>query len=114
VLDLNQVKYKLSYYYDYPGICIGKEIFIRPEWCSAGVIAHESAHVSWFELTQQQQIEFFKVFNEELVSDYLMIMLDRKNDYMNTSAIEAHAECYRYLGQQAPQSLRKFYPYLLT
>lgn len=110
----NQVKYKLSYYYDVPACAfqVEKEIYIRPEWCSAGVIAHENAHISWNELTKEQESEFFKVYQSELISDYLMIMLDRENDYMNTSPIEAHAEVYRYLGSQMPESLKTFYPKL--
>jgi hypothetical protein len=89
------------------------KLFINPKWANKGVLAHELSHVCYFLLlTPYEQLEFDKAFAESLVGDALVMLLDKENDYMNTSNIEGYAEVYRYLGERMPDSLKKYYPEL--
>jgi hypothetical protein len=89
------------------------EIYVKPEWCNAGIIAHEQAHTAWFNLlTAEERAAFESEYYRQLISDRWMIYLNQVNWYMNTSTVEAHAEVYRYLGEKMPESLKQYYPKL--
>ncbi len=91
-----------------------KRMEINPQWANPGVLAHENAHISYSFLTEQEKADFRTVFNEEvLVRDSLVQLLYSQNQYMKTSVVECHAECYRFLGFSLPFGLKQFYPKLL-
>jgi|SRR3972149_10480479 len=90
-----------------------KHIIVRPEWASPGVIAHESAHVAYsLFLNQNQKTNFTVVI--ELVSqkNKLVRRIIKETNWGNVWQ-ERHAEIYRFLGQQMPKELKKYYPKLL-
>jgi hypothetical protein len=101
--------------YPYPAGTIAqtKEITFNPEWVNTGVLAHEICHIVWYGLSSQQKELFNLAYTGMLITDPLMILLDSKNGYMNTTIVEAHAEVYRYLGKQMPSELKPFYSRLL-
>ncbi len=86
---------------------------IQPGWCNAGVIAHEMAHISWSLLIAEQQVEFASLHDSLKDTEPLMTLLYSQNGYGLTSAIEGHAEIYRYLGAQMPAALKRYYPKLM-
>ena len=45
-------------------------------------------------------------------SDPLIALAWDTIPYMRTNDIEAHAECYRYVGQEIPDNLKPYYPKL--
>lgn len=90
----------------------GTHMVCRPEYMNAGVIAHENSHNSRRLLTEDECLEFETRYCTLVQTDKLMVLLDVQNSYMNTTIVEAHAEVYRYLGQQMPTPLKKFYPRL--
>lgn len=85
---------------------------VRPEYCNAGVIAHEQAHNSYALLTDGQKLEFSATYNSLKDTDPLIRFLYCKNTYGLTSDVEGMAEIYRYLGDKVPNSLKPFYPKL--
>lgn len=88
-----------------------RTIKIRPEWLNKGVIAHENAHNSYFYLTPEQKDAFAVDFDAHK-TDPLPAYLFSINAYGLSSYIEGHAELYRYLGDQMPEALKKYYPKL--
>jgi hypothetical protein len=90
------------------------EMRIRPEWANEGVLAHEFAHESYSLLSNKQKADFQTKYSQYLTTDPLMVLLHSKNTYMNTNIIEAHAEVYRYIGEQMPVNLYQYYPKLLV
>lgn len=93
------------------GIRNKRYLSVRPEWCNAGVIAHEQAHNSYDLLSFDQIINFKNDYTPLIKSD--LKLLFSKHPYGLTSYVEAHAEIYRYLGQAMPESLKKYYPKLV-
>ncbi len=89
-----------------------KTLLIRPEYANPGILAHEFSHLSYRLLAEAQKKWFVEDYNAAMKIDVLLQFLGSKNSYMNTSMIEAHAEIFRYLGNQMPASLRAFYPKL--
>ncbi len=86
---------------------------INPQWANPGVVAHESAHISYSFLSETEKAEFKTTLEENLKTSPLMKLLSEKNSYMNTNVVEAHAECYRFIGEKLPEIMKKFYPRLL-
>lgn len=89
-----------------------RHLTIRPESCNPGVIAHEQAHNSYALLTDKEKYEFSNVYNPLKTTDPLIKLLYSKNNYGLSNDIEGHAECYRFLGQQLPEAMKRFYPKL--
>jgi hypothetical protein len=89
-----------------------RHLNVRPPWANPGVIAHEQAHNSYALLTEAEKAEFSKVYGPLKTKDPLIVLLYSKNTYGLTSDIEGHAEVYRYLGDQMPEKLKRFYPKL--
>jgi hypothetical protein len=88
-----------------------KLLWIRPEWCNPGVIAHEMSHISYWYLSPGDK----KLFNNtwrQFQSDPYLNLLVTKRPNTGKSNVEAHAEIYRFLGVKMPAGLKKFYPYL--
>jgi len=113
------VDVQVSIRYDYPAVTFSetREMFIRPEWANPGVLSHENSHISYSLLTQEAKANFeesYKLFKDtsliKLVTEYNM----KKNSAWRDSIIEIHADCYRYLGSQLPDSLKAFYPRLFS
>ena len=86
---------------------------VRPEWLNPGVIAHEQAHNSYALLTEQLKLDFAATFETEKYSSRLLKVLFKTNTYGLTSAVEGHAEVYRYCGQSMPVALKPYYPKLI-
>jgi len=107
-------KIVLSYQYNVPALIWTdkNEIWVRPEWCNPGVLAHEFAHESYSLLTETAKSMFEYRFNPALQNDKLLKFCYEQKPYMRTSITEAHADTYRYLGQKTPESLKGFYPKL--
>jgi hypothetical protein len=97
----------------YPAWNCGGLLSVRPSWCSAGVLAHEFAHTVWAELTEDLRTQFELQSTPLIKSDPLVRLLFSQNSYGLTSMIERHAEIYRYLGQQMPECLKRYYPKLI-
>ena len=89
-----------------------KTLRLRPEYANPGILAHEFSHLSYYLLAEAQKRWFVEDYRAAMKMDVLLQFLDSKNSYMNTSMIEAHAEIFRYLGNQMPVSLRAYYPKL--
>ncbi len=96
-----------------------KEMWLRPEWASPGVVAHEEAHISYLLLDEDKKREYFGAFIEALLTDNLAVVSDdsirklwSQDGYAHYSIIEAHADVYRYLGEQMPENLKQYYPKL--
>ena len=87
---------------------------LDPEWANPGVIAHEMAHISYALLSDSQKAEFGIEYNKALEIHELLKFVSSQKPYMRTGGIvEAHADCYRYLGNLMPENLMQFYPNLL-
>ncbi len=97
----------------YPAYTLGRKIFFKPSWALPGVLAHEMAHVVYANLTAIELQEFAGDFRNALVTDPLTRLLDAQNSYMNVSLVEGFAEIYRYLGDEMPGYLKRYYPGLL-
>ena len=109
-----QVTIKFDKTLAYPAGMISetKTLLLKPEFANSGVLAHEFSHLSYSFLAEGQKNWFVEDYNAAIKTDALLQFLDSKNSYMNTSMIEAHAEIFRYLGNQMPASLRAYYPKL--
>lgn len=111
--ELSKVKINIENQNYYPAYSAGMTITINPQWANAGVLAHEMAHIIYFQYLKEEFIlNFAQEYNNLLTTDPLMILLDSQNSYMNTSIVEAYAEVYRYLGEKMPSALKKYYPLL--
>lgn len=111
----DQVNIIPSLAYSYPAVKVGDFIYIRPEWCNPGVIAHEMAHLVWDNISQFSFItDFITNIGQE---KYLKLLLDTvdyaKDNYKKGNFIEVHAELYRYVGQYMPEYMKFYYPRLL-
>ncbi len=89
-----------------------RHLTIRPEWVNPGVIAHEQAHNSYSLLTDLEKVEFSAAYTPLKTTDPLIVYLYSINAYGQTNDIEGHAEVYRYLGEEMPGVLKRFYPKL--
>ena len=109
---INDCNIKVSLAYKYPAATIAqtKTVYVRPEWCNPGVIAHEVCHIIWQSLTEEERIDFENKMYDERQKNKLLALAWETKPYMQTNVIEAHAEIYRYLGQYMPESLKKYYP----
>ncbi len=88
-------------------------IYIHPQWAVPGVIAHGAGHVVYEILSDEEKASFQVEFSKALETDKLLQLAYAEKPYMQTNAIETHADTYRYLGEKVPESLRKYYPNLL-
>lgn len=95
--------------YDIPN---GRHLSIRPEWLNAGVIAHEQAHNSYALLTVTDMEQFAIEHDSLKNTEPLIKLLYSINSYGLNNSVEAHAEVYRFLGQQIPERLKQYYPRL--
>ncbi|MFA6307094.1 MAG: hypothetical protein WC639_04795 [Patescibacteria group bacterium] len=90
-----------------------RHLACRPEWLNSGVIAHEQAHNSYALLTDEERIMFESTFNAlRNNNDPLITLLLQQHPYGTTTPVEGHAECYRYLADKMPESLKQYYPKL--
>jgi len=87
-------------------------IYIRPEWANPGVIAHEVCHIVWYELAEEERIAFEYALYDARQADPLLALAWETKAYMRSNVVEAHADCYRYVGKAMPARLRRFYPRL--
>jgi hypothetical protein len=102
----------------YPALTWPDRTEIDPTWCNPGVIAHESAHVSWSLLVDDMKEAFSEAYRVTVTNDKLLHKLFTEKPHMQDefgkdNNIEGHADCYRYLGQKMPLILRPYYPKLL-
>lgn len=89
-----------------------RHMVVRPEWLNAGVIAHEQAHNSYALLPEYEKLKFSVIYGFLKADNPLIKLMYSKNTYGLSSDVEAHAEIYRYLGNQMPEELKPFYPRL--
>jgi hypothetical protein len=110
----NEMKITISLQYPSPAATSSetRQMWVRPEWANPGVIAHELAHVSYSLLTETMKTEFSAVYTPLKNTDPLITLLYSQNTYGLTNDIEGHAEVYRYLGEQMPEQLKRYYPKL--
>ena len=90
-----------------------KTLYLKPEYANPGILAHEFSHLSWAQLNQAQKAYFPQDYVTVMQTDALLRFLYFQKPYMNASPVEAHAEIFRYLGNQMPESLKKYYPKLI-
>lgn len=88
-----------------------KLLWIRPEWCNPGVIAHEMSHISYWQLSPDRKKQFNNTWRQYQSDPYLKLLVTRRPNTGN-SDVEAHAEIYRFLGVYMPAGLKQFYPYM--
>lgn len=89
-----------------------KKVEIRPEWCNSGVLAHELAHISQWELQKNNQWEtFVNTWRQYLDHPLLSLLYYRR--LVDVPDYECYPEIYRFLGHQMPGVLKPFYPYLM-
>ena len=81
-------------------------------WLNSGVIAHEQAHNSYSMLSVDLTLQWVIDYKAILAVNPLVQLVQTLHPYFNTSDIEAHAEIYRYLGEQMPPALKIYYPRL--
>jgi hypothetical protein len=89
-----------------------RHLAIKPKWLNPGVIAHEQAHNSYSYLKPDEKSAFSMFYSSYKDTDPLIRLLYSKNTYGLVNEIEGHAEVYRYIGQQMPELLKKYYPLL--
>ena len=95
------------------GIAFDASIYIKPEWISPGVIAHEAAHTVYKALSPLLTHEFISEFEAARKDGGLLAQLFNTNVGNMYNTLEIHAEVYRFLGQEMPKRLIKYYPTLL-
>jgi hypothetical protein len=115
VVELNDTISNPAGTYEVDGV---RHLIIRPEWCNAGVLAHEQAHNSYALLTEAQKTTFETAY-DTAQSDPYIVLLHKVNTYMNSldaqgRHVEGHAELYRYIGlDKLPEALKQYYPKLI-
>jgi hypothetical protein len=87
-------------------------VHIDPTWCNPGVIAHEMCHVTYHQLTAEEKAGWEVAYMALRGKDPLIKLMRAQHPYADANMNEAHSEVYRYLGQQMPESLKRFYPRL--
>jgi hypothetical protein len=102
-----------AYTYEADGI---RHFYCLATWWTPGVVAHEQAHNSYALLTEAQKDQY-EIAYQQCQNDPYIKLLHSQNTYMNaldahSRHVEAHAEVYRFLGQQVPEELKRFYPKL--
>lgn len=99
---------------DHPAETISelKQVRIQPSFASPGVLAHELAHISYSLLSEQEKVDFAMVADTVKSDPLVALMLEQKPN-ARKNIIEKHADLYRFLGKQLPESLRAFYPALI-
>jgi hypothetical protein len=90
----------------------GRHLIIKAPFLNTGVMAHEQAHNSYALLTPEDKAQFAIDYKPLKTTDRLMKAVFPKVS-TTTDDVESHSEIYRYLGNQMPQSLYKYYPKLL-
>lgn len=90
----------------------GRHLLIKAPFLNTGVMAHEQAHNSYALLTPEQKAQFAVDYKPLKVTDKLMKAVFPKVA-TTTDDVESHAELYRYLGNQMPESLKQYYPKLI-
>ncbi|MDD5700437.1 MAG: hypothetical protein PHU23_00180 [Dehalococcoidales bacterium] len=91
---------------------VGRCMDIEAKWLNPGVIAHEQAHNSYSFLSDAKKAEFSTVYSAVKNTDPMIMLMREKHSYADTNDVEAHAEVYRYIGQEMPAELKEFYPKL--
>ena len=98
-------------------------LIMHPHYVNDGVIAHEGAHVVRHLLTEEEKQEFLVLYRQLKATDpYIVRLSEIKPDILLEGALpngmdgitEAHAEVYRYLGEQMPEGLKQYYPKLFV
>lgn len=110
---IEDVDIEISLRYSYPAATGGGHIWLRPEWANSGVLAHEVCHIVWSDLTLEDRETYEALFNLARTTDELLKLAWDIKPYMRTNIVEAHADCYRYLGKHMPEVLKRFYPKLI-
>jgi len=87
-----------------------KHMWISPVWLNPGVIAHEMAHISYWQLSPEKKRRFEASY--QATTEPLVLLVKKERTYAETSMVETHAEIYRFLGKYMPESFWEFYPFL--
>ncbi len=87
-----------------------KQTYVNPMWANSGIIAHEMAHISYSLLSEEQKTEFSTIYISLKTTDLSFLYSQKPYGLIND--VEGHADCYRYLGSQLPDVLKKCYPRL--
>jgi hypothetical protein len=109
----NQIEIKVDDTLPYPAATWEQDgkrhLSVRPEYCNAGVIAHEQAHNSYSLLSGAERTAFSLAYNAVKDNPYIKLLYSI-NTYGLQNDIEAHAELYRYIGlEKLPATLRPYY-----
>ena len=102
----------------YPALTWPDRTDLDPRWANPGVIAHECCHVVWAKLDDTARAAFSAEYQSLMLTNALLQLMRSQKLYVQTqfgknSDIEGHAECYRYLGTQMPESLLVYYKGLI-
>ena len=87
-----------------------KHLWISPVWLNPGVIAHEMAHISYWQLKSKNKDKFDTFYRDTV--DPLVLLVKEERTKTESSMVETHAEIYRFLGKYMPESFMEFYPFL--
>jgi len=99
----DKVILKLDPNFPYLAGTAGNEITFQPVWCNKGTMAHEMCHIAYALLTDKEKSDFEATFNT--VKDEPIMKLVN----FNRGMVENHADTYRYIGDNMPEVLKRFY-----
>ena len=87
----NDCHITLSQQYTYAAATIAqtRTVYVRPEWCNAGVIAHEICHIVWYYLSTDEQKAFSYIFNEIRQHNALLALAWKTHSNMRKNIIES-------------------------
>lgn len=93
-------------------------IDIDPKWANPGVLAHESQHIFYSWLTEDQRLKFAaEYFGMAETGDAMLSLVVRHMAGRDPSWVsdirEIYADIYRYLGDKMPESLKPFFPNMI-
>jgi len=89
------------------------KILISPPYANAGVLGHEYAHIEYGLLPSNLKEKFNTTITPLIRRNIRIKTMLEQYDYGFTNRIELHAEIFRYLGDEMPAELYRFYPNLI-
>lgn len=90
-----------------------KKMWIVPGWGNTGVLAHEMAHISWYQLSQRLKEDYELLYNAlKSYDEWLKLLLKERPNTDYSGIVEIHAEVFRFLNENMPEPLKPYYPHL--
>lgn len=91
----------------------GKDyIYCLVPWYNCGIVKHELGHGAEKLLSAQEWVEFINTYDRLIKTDKMLQYLNKVQPIYNDFYHEVYADIYRFLTEQMPPELRRFYPKL--